>query len=142
VSLGCAKNRVDAEHLLGGLLASGFELVEDLAEAEVVVVNTCGFIREAVEESVEEILQAARWKEEGACETLVVAGCLPKRYPEMAEELPEVDYFFTPEEIPRIGEVLSENPSSAFRLQPSALRVLTQSPHSAYLKIAEGCSNR
>ena len=141
VSLGCAKNRVDAEHLLGGLQAHGFELVEDVAEAEVVVVNTCGFLREAVEESIDEILEAARLKETGACRTLVVAGCLPKRYPGLAAELPEVDHFFTPEDVPRIPAVLGGIPAPA---EATVLpqRVLTQSPHSAYLKVAEGCSNR
>lgn len=150
LSLGCAKNRVDAEHLLGSLVAGGFELVEDLADAQIVIVNTCGFIREAVEESIEEILDAARWKREGACETLVVAGCLPKRYPDMGSELSEVDHFFTPEDIPRIVEalgglpigdrgMLNGEPGSRGAALP---RVTTQSPHSVYLKIAEGCSNR
>ncbi|MHB8764254.1 MAG: 30S ribosomal protein S12 methylthiotransferase RimO, partial [Deferrisomatales bacterium] len=139
VSLGCAKNRVDAEHLLGGLLAAGFELVEDPATAEVVVVNTCGFLREAVEESIDEILAAARYKDDGPCRLLVVAGCLPKRYPDLARELPEVDHFFTPEDLPRIAQVLGGAPAAA---GGEPRRVLTQSPHSTYLKIAEGCSNR
>ena len=139
VSLGCAKNRVDAEHLLGALRSRGFRIVEDPAEAEVVIVNTCGFIRDAVEESIEEILEAARLKETGACRELVVAGCLVKRYPELPDELPEVDRFFTPEDAPRIAGVLAgdgrENPRSLERM-------LTQLPHSTYLKIADGCSNR
>ncbi|MBI5441618.1 MAG: 30S ribosomal protein S12 methylthiotransferase RimO [Deltaproteobacteria bacterium] len=139
ISLGCAKNRVDAEHLLGGLAAHGFEIVEDLAAAEVVIVNTCGFIRDAVEESIQEILEAARLKEEGACETLVVAGCLAKRYSDLAAELPEVDHFFTPEDVPMIPALLGGGCGVAY--DPAA-RVLTQPPHSAYLKIAEGCSNR
>lgn len=138
VSLGCAKNRVDAEKFLGGLAVRGFEVVEDLSRAEVIVVNTCGFLREAVEESIEEILEAARYKEEGACRTLVVAGCLAKRYPEIARELPEVDHFFTPEEVPRIPEVLAAGAPAS----PGPQRYLTQLPHSTYLKIAEGCSNR
>jgi ribosomal protein S12 methylthiotransferase len=145
ISLGCAKNRVDAERLLAALTSRGFEIVEDAAEAEVVVVNTCGFIREAVEESVEEILQAALLKKEGACRVLAVAGCLAKRYPEMAPEMPEVDHFFTPEDLPRIAEVLGRaaglpEPATASAFGPS--RILTQLPHTAYLKIAEGCSNR
>ncbi|MDW7712149.1 MAG: 30S ribosomal protein S12 methylthiotransferase RimO, partial [Deferrisomatales bacterium] len=141
VSLGCAKNRVDAEHLLGGLLARGFTLVEDPAGAEVVVVNTCGFLREAVEESIEEILEAARLKETGACRVLVVAGCLPKRYPELARELPEVDHFFTPDDLPRIPGLLGGAPAPQGE-EEAPPRVLTQLPHSAYLKVAEGCSNR
>ncbi len=139
ISLGCAKNRVDAEHLLGGLAAAGFALVDDLRGAEVVVVNTCGFLQEAVEESIDEILEAAQLKEEGACRVLVVAGCLPKRYPELAQELPEVDHFFTPEDLARIPEALGARPAPG---GGEPRRVLTQSPHSAYLKIAEGCSNR
>jgi ribosomal protein S12 methylthiotransferase len=142
VSLGCAKNRVDSEHLLGGLTDHGFRVVEDLATAEVVIVNTCGFIREAVEESIEEILEAARLKEQGECRVLVVAGCLPQRYPELATELPEVDHFFTPDEIPAIPRALGgpNRPGEAANKGPR--RILTQLPHSAYLKIAEGCSNR
>lgn len=139
ISLGCAKNRVDAERILGGLVARGFTVVDDPAEAEVVVVNTCGFIRDAVEESIEEILGAGELKAKGRCRTLVVAGCLVKRYPEMAEELPEVDHFFTPDEIGRIADVVTGFPDAA----PSPLprRLLTTPPHSTYLKIAEGCSN-
>ncbi len=144
ISLGCAKNRVDAEHLLGGLLGRGFALVEDPAGAEVVVVNTCGFLREAVEESIEEILEAARLKETGECRVLVVAGCLPKRYPGLARELPEVDHFFTPEDLPRIPDLLSGGAGAEGEDggQEALPRVLTQLPHSAYLKVAEGCSNR
>ncbi|WP_459941090.1 30S ribosomal protein S12 methylthiotransferase RimO [Deferrisoma palaeochoriense] len=141
VSLGCAKNRVDAEHLLGGLAARGFTIVEDPAQAEIVIVNTCGFIREAVEESIEEILEAARLKETGNCRELVVAGCLVKRYPELPEELPEVDRFFTPEDIPRIPALLA-GADPAEPLGGPLPRMLTQLPHSTYLKIAEGCSNR
>ncbi len=140
VSLGCAKNRVDAEKILGGVVARGFELVEDLADAEVLIVNTCGFIREAVEESIEEILAATRLKDEGNLKVLAVSGCLYKRYPEMKGELPEVDHFFTPEEIALIPQVISgTNIPTAPAPAPS--RILTAPPHSAYLKIAEGCSN-
>lgn len=139
ISLGCAKNRVDAERILGGFAARGFTIVEDPAEAEVVVVNTCGFIRDAVEESVEEILEAAGLKDTGRCKVLAVAGCLVKRYPEMASELPEVDHFFTPDEIPKIADVIAGFPDAAPRPMPA--RLLTTPPHSTYLKIADGCSN-
>lgn len=143
ISLGCAKNRVDAEHLLAGLTSRGFEIVEDPAEAEVVIVNTCGFIRDAVEESLDEILQAALLKKEGACRVLAVAGCLAKRYPEMAPDLPEVDHFFTPDDLPRIPEVLGAAAGlPAARGGGGPRRILTQPPHTAFLKIAEGCSNR
>jgi ribosomal protein S12 methylthiotransferase len=142
VSLGCAKNRVDSEHLLGDVLARGFQLVEDPAQAEIVVVNTCGFIREAVEESIEEILEAARYKTAGSCRILVVAGCLVKRYPEIARELPEVDLFFTSDEMGSIAEALDGGTGPEESQETGPRRVLTQLPHSAYLKIAEGCSNR
>jgi ribosomal protein S12 methylthiotransferase len=141
VSLGCAKNRVDAERILGGLAARGFEIVEDLQEAEVVIVNTCGFIREAVEESVDEILETAKLKTSGNCKVLVVAGCLVKRYPEMADELPEVDHFFTPDEIALIPGLLAGTAEPVAPLVEPA-RMLTAPPHSTYLKIADGCSNR
>lgn len=141
ISLGCAKNRVDAERILGGLVARGFEIAEDPAEAEVVIVNTCGFIRDAVEESVEEILLAAKLKIEGNCKILAVSGCLYKRYPEMKEELSEVDFFFTPEEIDKIPETLCGSKGAVTSTVHPA-RLLTAPPHSVYLKIAEGCSNR
>jgi ribosomal protein S12 methylthiotransferase len=141
VSLGCAKNRVDAERILGGIAARGFEIVEDLEEAEVVIVNTCGFIREAVEESVEEILETSRLKTEGKCRVLAVSGCLVKRYPEMADELPEVDHFFTPEQIGEIPGLLAGTVEPVLPIIEPA-RMLTAPPHSTYLKIADGCSNR
>jgi ribosomal protein S12 methylthiotransferase len=128
--------------LLGGLTAQGFRLVDDPAQAEVVIVNTCGFIREAVEESIEEILEAARFKEQGACQVLVVAGCLPKRYPQIAAELPEVDHFFTPEQIPSVPRALGAVDGSRTGEDQGPRRLLTRLPHSAYLKIADGCSNR
>lgn len=141
ISLGCAKNRVDAEHILGGLAAQGFRIVEDPAQAEILIVNTCGFIRDAVEESIEEILLAARYKEQGRCRQLVVAGCLVKRYPDLPRELPEVDRFFAPEDIPRIARELGGEPTDPGPGGPLP-RLLTQQPHSTYLKIADGCSNR
>lgn len=139
ISLGCAKNRVDAERILGGLAERGFTVVDDPADAEVVVVNTCGFIRDAVEESIEEILGAAKLKVSGNCKILAVAGCLVKRYPEMTSELPEVDHFFTPDEIGKMADVITGFPDAAPRPLPA--RLLTTPPHSTYLKIADGCSN-
>ena len=107
VSLGCAKNRVDTEVMLGVSDQVGFEIVEDPNEAEVIVVNTCGFIGPAKEESIETILEMGGYKEAGACETLVVAGCLSQRYPtELANELPEVDHFLGSSDMLRLGDVL------------------------------------
>jgi len=146
LSLGCAKNRVDSERLLGGFAAHGFSIVENIEEAEAVIITTCGFIRDAAEESIDEILAAARLKETGRCKALIVAGCLVNRYPDIAEEIPEVDYFFKLDEFSKIPETLAERlkvdaaqtPDKA--VQPR--RILTQQNFSAYLKIADGCSNR
>src|SRR5687767_12211132 len=94
VSLGCPKNRVDTEVMLGHTADAGYDVVADPSDAQVIVVNTCGFIGEAKQESIDAILDMARYKEAGSCKKLVVAGCLTQRYPkELAEELGEVDHF-------------------------------------------------
>jgi len=152
LSLGCAKNSVDAE-VLAGLLADGGCLVVPGGRADVGIVNTCGFIREAKEESIEEILAMGRLKERGTIRRLVVAGCLSKRYrEELPEVLPEVDLFVGPGDIPAVprlirglfsgasprtqvdGEVL---PDEAYRHRAAATAT-----GSAWLKIQEGCSHR
>ena len=92
VSLGCSKNRVDSEQILGMLKENGFEITNDESRAEVIIVNTCGFINPAKEESIGAILEMAQHKKGGNCRLLVVTGCLSQRYPkELREELPEVD---------------------------------------------------
>ncbi|PLX41581.1 MAG: 30S ribosomal protein S12 methylthiotransferase RimO [Deltaproteobacteria bacterium] len=141
ISLGCVKNRVDAERILGGFEARGFEIADDPADAEILFVNTCGFIKDAVEEAVEEILEATLHKKSGKCKILAVSGCLVKRYPEMRDELPEVDLFFTPEDVEHIPEIVSGVPQP-LKPRDYPARILTAPPHSVYLKIAEGCSNR
>ena len=94
ISLGCAKNRVDSEVMLGRLQAQGYRITATPEQAEVIIVNTCSFIRSAVEESIENILEAARFKEQGLCRVLGVAGCFPQRYrEELVGRLPEVDFF-------------------------------------------------
>src|SRR6185503_9699263 len=94
VSLGCARNLVDSEVMAGLLQKNDYEMVPEASDADVVLVNTCGFIGPAKEESIEAILEVSRLKEEGKVKKLVVAGCLSQRYPEeMANELPEVDFF-------------------------------------------------
>ena len=96
VSLGCPKNRVDSEVILGRLAGDGYETVGSAEEADVIVVNTCGFIEAAKEESVDAILEMVEFKEKGSCQKLVVAGCLSQRYaPQLAKEIPEVDHFNT-----------------------------------------------
>src|SRR5215813_814135 len=107
VSLGCARNLVDSEVMAGLLQKSGYQIVEHPADAEIVMVNTCGFIEAAKTESIDTILEIAKLKEAGRIEQLVVAGCLAQRYPdELAKELPEVDFFIGTGEVPRIGEIL------------------------------------
>jgi ribosomal protein S12 methylthiotransferase len=106
VNLGCPKNQVDAEVMLGQLTAAGYRIATDPAQADLVLVNTCSFIREAKEESVQAILEAAGLKRHGRCRALVVSGCLPQRYrDELAPLLPEVDAFVGTGEFPRIVEI-------------------------------------
>ncbi len=148
VSLGCAKNRVDTEIMLGVGDASGFQAVADPAEAEVIVVNTCGFIGPAKEESIDTILEMARHKESGACRRLVVAGCLAQRYvDQLAGEMPEVDHFLGSSDMLRLREILDEGGErlmvghpADYTIRATDPRRLSQSRHSAYVKIAEGCN--
>lgn len=148
VSLGCPKNRVDTEVMLGVADANGYRLVQDPAEAEVIVVNTCGFIGPAKEESIETILEMAQFKQVGRCRKLVVAGCLSQRYPEeLAMELPEVDHFLGSSDMLRLGDVLTGNAKRMLVGNPQDYlyraadpRRLSQGRHSAYVKIAEGCN--
>ncbi len=148
VSLGCAKNRVDTEIMLGVSDASGFEVVADPADAEIIVVNTCGFIGPAKEESVDTILEMAHYKDAGACERLVVSGCLAQRYVgQLAGEMPEVDHFLGSSDMLRLREILDDrgerlmvgNPAD-YTIRATDPRRLTQRAHSAYVKIAEGCN--
>jgi ribosomal protein S12 methylthiotransferase len=151
VSLGCPKNQVDAEQILGVLKKQGFEITPDQTDADVIVVNTCGFIESAKEESIEAVLEAGRMKKQGKCRALIVAGCLAQRYrDELAKELPEADAIIGTAEIPKVAEicdrvlgkhehiVTSSAPAMVFGLP----RVSTTPRHYRYLKIAEGCSNR
>lgn len=151
-SLGCPKNLVDSEVMLGFLHQKGWELSLG-EEADVVLVNTCGFIREAKEESVEAILSAAQDKEKGKYRYLVVTGCLPQRYKkELLRELPEVDLFLGPNEVGAAADLLErllrgDLNKKQFIGRPRYLydhetpRILSSGPGSAYIKIAEGCSN-
>jgi len=147
VSLGCPKNRVDTEVMLGHTTDAGYEVVDSPKSADVIVVNTCGFIGEAKQESVDAILDMARYKEEGACQRLVVAGCLSQRYPtELADEMPEVDHFIGTDEVGQIVEALSGQTrrvrvaeSPKFLYDDLAPRQPSMARHTAYVKIAEGC---
>lgn len=152
VSLGCPKNRVDSEVMAGKLQEGAYELVPDPATADVIVVNTCAFIEPATEESIDTVLQMARYKEEGTCKKLVVTGCMVQRYGQSLEgELPEVDYFLGTGEYHRITEVLAARAGAVQRTHVDvplyvhdelAPRLQSWSPHSAYLKISEGCDHR
>ena len=140
ISLGCAKALVDSEILLGGLKQNDVEITQSPEEAETVVVNTCGFLDIAREESVETILQAAELKKSGDIEQLVVMGCLSERYPEeLAYEIPEVDRFFGSNNHRDIVTFLSGKEFT--KDDPMFFRSLMTPNHYAYLKIAEGCDN-
>lgn len=148
MSLGCAKNRVDTEVMLGVSDDSGFEVVEDPAAADVIVVNTCGFIGPAKEESVDTILEMAQYKTSGACRKLVVSGCLSQRYVgQLESDMPEVDHFLGSSDMLRLREVLGGtgerlmvgNPAE-YTIRATDPRRLTQTSHSAFVKIAEGCN--
>lgn len=148
VSLGCAKNRVDTEVMLGVTDQRGLVITADPLEAEVIVVNTCGFIGPAKEESVNTILEMARYKTEGACEKLVVAGCLTQRYAdEVGAEIPEIDHLLGSSDMLKLGSILDQdaermlvgNPAD-YTMRAEDPRILTQMGHSAYIKIAEGCN--
>jgi ribosomal protein S12 methylthiotransferase len=150
-SLGCPKNRVDSEVMLGSLALAGYALAERIDDADVVVINTCSFIESARQESIDAILDVASLRESGRLRSLVVAGCLPQRYGgELAKELPEVDAFVGTGEFPRIAEILDATlagrrggvyvEAGRTHLQNEEdPRLLVGPGHSAYLKIAEGC---
>lgn len=153
-SLGCDKNRVDSEVMLGILQDRGYEAVADETQADLIVVNTCCFIRDALEESIETILEMARYKEEGNCKGLIVTGCLGQRYEkEFFQELPEVDavlgtaaYEEIADAADRIlegerGFKLLEDIDKPMRDENGKGRILSTAPYFAYLKISEGCDN-
>jgi ribosomal protein S12 methylthiotransferase len=150
VSLGCPKNLVDSEVMLGILAQHGYELTPHPDQAEIIVVNTCAFIEPAKQESINTILEMAEYKKFGVAKKLVVAGCLVERYRrEIQEQIPEVDYVIGTNELERVLVACTEQP------QPSAVgvpaepylyheftpRVLSTPGYSAYLKIAEGCDH-
>jgi ribosomal protein S12 methylthiotransferase len=147
VSLGCVKNRVDTEVMLGVAGQGGWDIVSEPGEAEVIVVNTCGFIGEAKKESIDTIFELAEYKKVGACKKLVVAGCLSQRYSaDLATQMPEVDHFIGSSDMLKLGPILDGdaarmlvgNPAE-WVVRASDPRVVTASRASAWLKIAEGC---
>lgn len=153
-SLGCDKNRVDSEVMLGILQKNGYTAVAEEAEADIIVINTCCFIKDALEESIETILEMAKYKEEGNCKGLIVTGCLGQRYEkEFFDELPEVDAIVGTAAYESIAEVADEildgkeqvkrlaDIDRAMADENGKLRVLSTAPYFAYLKISEGCDN-
>lgn len=154
VSLGCPKNRVDSEVMLGVSDGAGYELTAAPEDADVIVVNTCGFIESAKQESIETILELSDLKQEGRCERLVVAGCLSQRYPDqLASEMPEVDHFLGSSDMLKLGPILQLDRDARgqrmlvgdpadYIFKLSDPRRLSMGSHSAYVKIAEGCSRK
>ena len=141
ISLGCAKNQVDTEHMLAYLVKAGHTLVTDPSEAEVLIVNTCGFIEPSKQESINTILEMAQYKKAGTCRTLVATGCLTERYAaELKEALPEIDILTGIHDYAKLPDLLNGEPDPA--PAPYAGRILTTPPYSAYLRISDGCSNR
>jgi ribosomal protein S12 methylthiotransferase len=153
VSLGCARNLVDSEVMAGLLQQNQYTLVQEPADADVVIVNTCGFIGAAKEESIDTIIEIGRLKEEGNLKKLVVAGCLSQRYPdELARELPEVDLFIGTGEVPRVAEILREHEANKSQRQyvgvPSYIydhatpRLRSTPSYTAFVKVSEGCDHK
>ncbi len=151
VSLGCDKNRIDSENMLGIVKKEGFEIVSDESQAEVIVVNTCCFIQEAQEESIENILQMSLYKKEGNCKVLIVTGCMAERYKkEILKEIPEVDGIIGTTGYDQIAVVIKKalqgEKVEAFEdihriMEMEETRILSTPGYYGYLKIAEGCNN-
>lgn len=146
-SLGCSKNTVDTERLLGELCEYGFNIVSSAEAADIIIVNTCGFIESAKQDSIDTILEMAKYKSLGTCKLLVVTGCLSQRYPdELKAELPEVDVFWGVKRYEKLAEriahVCGKNKSVGISACGCPARLLTTPSHRAYLRIADGCDNR
>ena len=153
VTLGCSKNTVDSEVMMGVLNQVGFVPVQDLSLADVIVVNTCAFLESAVKEGIDTILEVSKFKDEGRCRKLIVAGCMVERYKDtLSLELPEVDNFVSTDQLLQIAEVVNQDGTSSknnllseakrpyFIYDDLSPRVLSTPSHTAYVKIAEGCN--
>ncbi len=150
VSLGCSKNRVDSELMLGILQRAGYEITANERDADILIVNTCGFIEPAKQESIDTLLSLAEYKQKGRCKLLVATGCLAQRYEAaLREDMPEVDVILGVSQYERLPQAIEEalagqRPSYC---APNASileggRVLTTPPYQAYIRIADGCDNR
>ncbi len=148
VSLGCPKNLVDSEVILGLLSQAGHSVTTDPSKAEILIINTCSFIKDASQEAIETILQLIPFKREGRCRLLIVSGCLPQRYGKVLEkELPEVDLFIGTGSFQKIPQLISQRrkkksylSGQTFLYNEKTPRILSTPSFTAYLKIAEGCS--
>lgn len=151
-SLGCARNLVDSELMLGRLADAGWNIIQDPARAHTIIVNTCSFIESAINESIDTILELAAYKQNGSCRRMIVTGCIPERFREkIAKTLPEVDFFIgtggydkiiqAVEGVPIASGCLLPDPNLTVLSEPSVRRIRSV-PHMAYIKVAEGCSRR
>lgn len=152
ISLGCPKNTVDSEELLGEISSAGHEIETEPSFADVLIVNTCGFIKSAKEESIEAILEAIRYKTNGICQSVIVTGCLVKRYGnDLADEIPEADAYIAPGNAGNIAEIISKtvygkkiiditDKGAWWKTKHS--RILSTNSWTAYLRVADGCDNR
>lgn len=148
VSLGCPKNLVDSEVILGILSKEGYSIVTEPSRADILIANTCSFIEDATKEAIETILKLAHYKKTGCCKLLIVSGCLPQRYGKVLEkELPEVDLFVGVGAFQKLPKLITQKskkksflPSSTFLYNDKTPRLLSTPPFTAYIKIAEGCS--
>lgn len=147
VHLGCSKNLVDTEMVIGMFKKNKYEIVQDAKQAEILVINTCGFIESAKEEAINTILEMAQYKENGNCKYLIAIGCLVQRYKkELQQSLPEVDLFVSIDEYDdlwnKINSLIKNKNTACIDILEYTNRVITTGNTTAYLKIAEGCSNR
>jgi len=152
-SLGCPKNFVDTEIICGKLRESGYQISEKIENSDIVIINTCSFIKDAVEESIEEILNLVKLKKEGKIKHIIVTGCLPQRYKDdnLNQELPEVDAFLGVEDLVDIDNVIKSvlqgeqiykvSPEPKFLYNHNTPRTILTPKHYAYIKISEGCQN-
>lgn len=150
VSLGCVKNRVDTEQMLAILTQHGYSLTDQAEKADILIVNTCGFINPAKEESIDTIFEMAQYKQTGRCKLLCVTGCLSQRYGEnLSEEIPEADIIVGISQYDLLPGLIEEAlqgkrvlDTSRRQQNPCGSRVLTTKPYTAYVRIGEGCDNR
>ncbi len=151
ISLGCSKNLIDSELMTGSLMESGFDFTDDLDEADIIIVNTCGFINDAKEESIDCIVEAGSYKIEGKCKLLVVSGCLAERYKEeILMELPEVDAVIGTGNINEITEIVNESLNGKRVIRTGNIdndyyenmnRISYTPSYTSFIKIAEGCDS-